>query len=121
RRRRRLVPGNEKDRDWDRERREVDKLLAKLPDADPALGRGPVTARNPQSGGGVPTVRTTPAVPGGTRSIAAAWLRLGLGLLLGVGMLVWPYSHICGAMLLFYGLGVLTIVVAAIARAPCAW
>jgi len=29
-----------KERDWDREMREVDKLLAKLPDADPALGRG---------------------------------------------------------------------------------
>ena len=58
------MPGNEKDRDWDREMREVDKLLAKLPDADPALGRGPVTARNPQ--GGVATVHMTPAVPGGT-------------------------------------------------------
>src|SRR5207248_9440707 len=100
---------SEQSADWERERREVDKLPAKRPAADPALGRGPVTARNPQSGGGVPTVRTTPAVPGGTRSVAAAWLRLGLGLLLGVGMLVWPYSHICGAKLLFYGLGALTL------------
>ncbi len=104
------MPGNEKDRDWDREMKEVDKLLAKLPDADPTLGRDPVTARHPQGGGGIATVRATPASPGGTRSVAAAWLRLGLGLALGIGMLAWPYSHICGAKLLFYGLGAVTLV-----------
>jgi len=37
-----------KERDWDREMREVDKLLAKLPEADPTLGRG------------VPTVPVSP-------------------------------------------------------------
>jgi hypothetical protein len=111
------VPGKEKDRDWDREMREVDKLLAKLPDADPTLGRAPA----PQSGGSVPTVRTTPAMAGGRRSVAAAWLRLGLGLLLGVGMLVWPYSHVCGARLLFYGIGAVTLVVAGIWSALASW
>jgi hypothetical protein len=111
------VVDKEKDRDWDREMREVDKLLAKLPEADPTLGR----AQPRTSQGGIPTIRTTPAVPGGTRSIAAAWLRLGLGLLLGIGMLVWPYSHICGARLLFYGLGALTLVVAGVWSALASW
>src|SRR6267142_1718453 len=63
------VVDKEKDRDWDREMREVDKLLAKLPDADPTLGRGVPTARSSQ--GGTPTVRTTPGVLGGTRTSVA--------------------------------------------------
>ena len=104
----------EKDRDWDREMREVDKLLAKLPEADPTLGRGVPTAR-PAHGGS--PVRTT----GGTRVVAATWGRLGLGLLLGVGMLVWPYSHVCGAKLLFYSIGVLTLMVSGVWSAAASW
>ena len=107
----------ERDRDWDREMREVDKLLAKLPEADPTLGRGHPTARSSQSG--IPTARMTPA--GGTRSVAATWGRLGLGLLLGVGMLVWPYSHVCGAKLLFYGIGVFTLTVSGVWSAFASW
>jgi hypothetical protein len=113
------VVDKEKERDWDREMREVDKLLAKLPDADPTLGRKPVYPPL----GGIPTVRTAaPAsLPGGTRSIAATWVRLGLGLLLGVGMLIWPYSHVCGIRLMFYGLGALTLVVAGVWSALASW
>jgi hypothetical protein len=96
---------------------EVDKLLAKLPEADPTLGRGVPTAR--PSHGGTSTARTT--VTGGTRSVAATWGRLGLGLLLGVGMLVWPYSHVCGAKLLFYGIGVFTLTVSGIWSATASW
>ena len=107
----------ERDRDWDREMREVDKLLAKLPEADPTLGRGVPTAR--PSHGGTSTARTT--VTGGTRSVAATWGRLGLGLLLGVGMLVWPYSHVCGAKLLFYGIGVFTLTVSGVWSAFASW
>ena len=116
---------DKKDRDWDREMRQVDKLLAKLPDADSTLGRGHPTAG--PSYGGVPTVRTTPVGlggrggTGGTRSIAASWLRLGLGLLLGVGMMVWPYTHVCGARLLFYGIGAVTLVVAGVWSAFASW
>ena len=36
-------------------------------------------------------------------------------------MLVWPYSHICGAKLLFYGLGALTLVVAGVWSALASW
>ena len=114
----------EKERDWDREMREVDKLLAKLPDADPTLGRGPIRAGATAGGGGgvggVPTIRTTPYLAGG-RGFASTWLRLGLGLLLGVGMLVWPYSHICGLKLLFYMLGIATLIVAGVWSALSSW
>ena len=109
------MAGKEKDlkeRDWDREMREVDKLLAKLPDADPTLGRA-------GGGGGVPTVprisqphavhREGPAAAGARLT---TWIRVGLGLALGIGMLVWPYSHVCGLKLIFYTLGAVTVVVA---------
>lgn len=104
-----------KERDWDREMREVDKLLAKLPDADPTLGRG---ERRPPLGG-APTVRTTPATPG--RDAAGTWLKLGLGVLLGVGMLVWPYSHVCGLKLFLYLLGIAMLIVAGTWSALAAW
>ncbi len=86
----------EKERDWDREMREVDKLLAKLPEAEPTLGRGvptvPVSPRPPvgsvpDSGGFQPTG------PARGRAWISTWMRVGLGLALGVGMLVWPYAH----------------------------
>lgn len=106
----------ERDRDWDREMREVDKLLAKLPDADPTLGRGVPTARPSQSS--IPTIRPTPS---GAHRVAATWGRLGLGLLLGVGMLVWPYSHVCGAKLLFYGIGAGTLTLSGVWSAFASW
>ncbi|MGH7528894.1 MAG: hypothetical protein ACREMN_00780 [Gemmatimonadales bacterium] len=106
----------EKERDWDREMREVDKLLAKLPDADPMPGRA-APPRPPQSG--VPTVLTTP-VPGG-RDVAATWLRLTLAMLLGIGMLVWPYTHVCGAKLFLYMLGIIMLIVAGVWAALASW
>ena len=45
----------EKDRDWDKEMAEVDRLLKKLPAADPTLGR---------ASGGQPTVRKSAVAPG---------------------------------------------------------
>jgi len=93
-----------KERDWDREMREVDKLLAKLPEAEPTLGRGvptvPVSPR-PSVGGVTGAVGPPPAGPARGRAWLTTWLRVGLGLVLGVGMLVWPYTHVCGLKLVF--------------------
>ena len=47
---------DQQERDWDREMREVDKLLAKLPDADPSLGRSvPTVPVSPRPGMAQPT------------------------------------------------------------------
>jgi hypothetical protein len=104
------VASKEKEHDWDREMREVDKLLAKLPEADPTLGRGvptvPKTARVSSPGAMGPTTGSTGI------SAFATWFRVGLGVVLGIGMLVWPYSHVCGAKLMFYLIGASTVVVA---------
>lgn len=110
----------EKERDWDREMREVDKLLAKLPDADPTLGHAPPRGGAGAAAGGVPTIRTTPYAPG-RRGPATTWLRLSLALLLGVGLLVWPYSHVCGVKLLFYILGIVMLIVAGVWSAFSSW
>src|SRR3989449_743490 len=51
-----VVADIEKDRDWDKEMAEVDRLLKKLPAADPTLGR---------ASGGPPTGPKPAATPGG--------------------------------------------------------
>lgn len=113
-----------KERDWDREMREVDKLLAKLPEADPSLGRGvptvPVTPRAQPAGstGGAPTFDTGRARG---RAWLTTWMRVGLGLALGVGMLVWPYAHACGWRLGLYLAGGAVVSVAGVWSALTSW
>jgi hypothetical protein len=107
---------DKKERDWDREMREVDKLLAKLPEADPTLGRGvptvPVSPR-PLVGGAAP--------PASARAWFTTWMRVGLGLALGIGMLAWPYGHSCGFKLVFYLIGATTVTVAGVWGALSSW
>ncbi len=113
------MAGKEKDRDWDREMREVDKLLAKLPEADPALGRDvPTVPRAYPAQVAHPPHAEGPAAAGARLT---TWVRVGLGLLLGVGMLVWPYSHVCGAKLLFYMIGAGTVIVAGVWSGVSSW
>ena len=108
-----------KDRDWDREMREVDKLLAKLPEADPTLGRGAPTVPRAYPAHGVPPPSAEGPAAAGAR--LTTWIRVGLGLALGVGMLVWPYSHVCGLKLLFYTIGAGTVVVAGVWSSMSSW
>jgi hypothetical protein len=112
-----------KDRDWDREMREVDKLLAKLPDADPVLGRGvPTVPVSPRAGVGPAAVPgAVHAGPARGKAWLTTWMRVGLGLALGVGMLVWPYTHVCGLKLTFYLIGATTVAVAGVWSALSSW
>jgi hypothetical protein len=112
-----------KERDWDREMREVDKLLAKLPDADPVLGRGvPTVPVSPRPAvGGVPGAPTHAAGPARGKAWATTWMRVGLGLALGIGMLAWPYGHACGLKLVFYLIGATTVTVAGVWSALTSW
>ena len=113
----------EKNRDWDKEMAEVDRLLKKLPEADPTLGR---------PSGGEPTVRKPAAAPGGRWSSGAApsagerlgtWAKVALGVLVGIGIApgVWPYSHGCGLRLIFYLLGVTTVMAAGLWASVSSW
>ncbi len=115
------MAGADKERDWDKEMAEVDRLLQKLPDAEPALGAG-----------AAPTVRKPAVVVGGAGAAGAAaraaeggrlgtWARVGLGLLIGIGMTQWPYTHGCGLQLLFYSLGVVAVIAAGTWSSLSSW
>lgn len=110
---------DQKERDWDREMREVDKLLAKLPEADPTLGRGvPTVPVSPRpAAAGSPTIHPGPARG---RAWLTTWMRVGLGLALGVGMVVWPYAR-CGPSLIFYLIGATAVTVGGVWSALTSW
>ena len=104
----------EKERDWDKEMKEVDKLLAKLPAADPYLVGSAPTVRKPAAHAPV-------AAPSRAHERLGTWLRVGLGVLLAVGTAAWPYSHQCGLRLIFYMIGAGTVVVAGGWSAISSW
>src|SRR2546429_9045880 len=103
-----VVADIEKGRDWDKEMAEVDRLLKKLPAADPTLGR---------PSGGEPTVRKPAAAPGGkwsggagppsARERVGTWAKVALGVVVGGGIAPggWPYSPGCGLGLIFFPIG----------------
>ena len=112
-----------KERDWDREMREVDKLLAKLPEADPTLGRGvpTVPVSRPAVGGAAASGGFQPTGPARGRAWLTTWLRVGLGVALGVGMVFWPYAHACGWALIGYFLGPIAVTVAGVWSGLTSW
>jgi len=97
----------DKEKDWEKEMAEVDRLLKKLPYGEPT-----------PSASSAPTVRKMPAVapPGADLTAAGQWLgtwaRVVLGLLIGIGMTQWPYTHGCGLRLIFYLMGVAAVIAA---------
>jgi hypothetical protein len=117
----RQVPDKEKPRDWDKELAEVDRLLAKLPHADPTLGRGGPAAPKPGTPGAphalAPGAVAATPPPGAT----VVWIRVGLGLLAGLAMTQWPYSHACGLKEMFYLVGAGAVVAAAVWGAWGSW
>src|SRR5207302_5956149 len=111
-----VVAGKEKERNWDREMAEVDKPLAKLPEADPYLKGAVTPAAHRPAGVGSPGSPYAPPHPGEARARGSAWLgtwaRVVLGLLIGIGMTQWPYTHGCGLRLIVYLLGVAAVIAA---------
>jgi hypothetical protein len=106
----------QKEKDWEREMREVDRLLAKLPTHETM----------PSPGGSGATLRRTPAA-GTSAPLSyaghrlATWARVGLGLLVGIGMTQWPYTHGCGTRLFFYLTGVVAVLAAGIWSSLSSW
>lgn len=118
-----MAKEKEKERDWDREMAEVDKLLAKLPAADPTLGRaGPGPAKPAgMPGAGAAAIAGRPGERPSSREWVGTWARVGLGLLIGIGMTQWPYTHGCGFRLWFYLAGVATVLVAGVWSSISSW
>ena len=106
----------------------VDRLLRKLPFADPHPGRA---SNNPAQQSG-PSKRITGPIAGVARSALIAppptpqeqmgtWARVVLGGLVAAAMLQWPYAHDCGFRLGAYLLGVTISVVAGGWGAVMSW
>ncbi len=113
----------EKERDWDKEMAEVDRLLKRLPNADPTLGRGgaDTTARRPAVAAGGATAGVDARTRGG--QWLGTWVRVVLGVLVGIGVApgVWPYTHGCGLHLIFYLTGVATVIAAGLWSSISSW
>jgi hypothetical protein len=100
--------------------RVVDRLLAQLPglQGEPALSQG--------SRSRFPTVvghaSATPRLQEATQSeLIGVWMRLLLGLSLGMMMARWPYSRTCGLPLFGYLSAVVTVMLAGVWAAAAAW
>ncbi|HEU5260322.1 MAG TPA: hypothetical protein VFU41_02740 [Gemmatimonadales bacterium] len=113
----------QKERDWDKEMAEVDRLLKKLPSAEPTPSRGaePTVRRPAVSGGPVAIAETM--FRSSAREWLGTWAKVGLGVLVGIGLTpgVWPYSHGCGLRLIFYLLGVTTVIAAGVWAGLSSW
>ena len=101
-------------RDWDKELAAIDKVI----DRQPAGGGAPVAAR----GSAAPAGRAAAGpVPGGRFAPLATWLRVGLGLLLAVGITQWPYPNACGFNLAVYLGAIGTVVLAGLWSSISSW
>jgi hypothetical protein len=109
------VAKKEQERDWDRELAEVDRLLNQLPSHREEQAASAAPKRAPAG----------PAAPAPGKTSSSEWLgtwaRVGLGVLLGIGMTQWPYTHGCGIRLFIYLGGVLTVVVAGVWSSLSSW
>ena len=57
------------------------------------------------------------------RDRIGTWAKVALGVLVGIGIApgVWPYSHGCGLRLIFYLLGVTTVIAAGVWASISSW
>jgi len=112
------VAKKEPNRDWDKELAEVDRLLNKLPSHREEQAAAAAAARRAAPAGGG-------AAPAGGEPSQGEWLgtwaRVGLGVVLGLAMPLWPYAHSCGIRLFIYLAGVLTVIVAGVWTGLSSW
>jgi hypothetical protein len=100
--------------------REVDRLLKKLPGAEPAPAREPISARAPVSTGGLSAGHQsapTPVIP----SPASVWGRTFVALIAAAGVPLWPYARTCGWPLYAYLGAVAAVMIAAGWAGVSAW
>jgi hypothetical protein len=101
--------------------RVVDRLLAQLPglrSAPAVVVESP--SRFPTVTGGTPSRRSQASAPSQSELIGV-WVRVMLGLSLGIMMARWPYARTCGLPLFGYFSAVLTVTLAGIWAAASAW
>lgn len=106
--------------------REVDRLLRKLPGADPSLISGPRVAAGQPVTGPRPATAASRESPSPARARPeptplAIWGLATLGAALGIALPAWPYAHDCGFSLYGYLAAVFVVLVVAGWTAIAAW
>jgi len=114
------MTGGQRPRDWDKELAQIDKLIAA------GAGAGAQTPAAPAAPGApaAPRAARAPAVQEGApgrRGVLFTWLRLLLGLALGVAITQWPYMRGCGIPLFGYLVAVAGVIVAGLWSAVSSW
>lgn len=108
------------DRDWDKELAKIDKQLESVSDTQLFPEKGAPGAAPP---GGAPRPGVSPQVVA-ERAAARSWpaiLRLTLSVLLGVGIVFWPYENRCGAGLAMYLVAVAAVLGSGVWSAVWTW
>jgi len=115
------MTGGQPPRDWDKELAQIDKLIAA---GGAAAGAGAQTPAAPAPTAAAPRAARAPAVHEGApgrRGVLFTWLRLLLGLALGVAITQWPYVRGCGVPLFGYLVAVAGVIVAGLWSAVSSW
>lgn len=106
--------GPQKERDWDKEMAQVDRLLSKLPTHEPAPAPRPA-GRSAVAGADDGERRLT------MREWLGTWVRVVLGVVIGVAITQWPYAHSCGFKLDVYLLAVSGVIAAGVWSSISSW
>ncbi len=115
------MTGGQGPRDWDKELAQIDKLMAAgggqaSPPAAPApAGQASVASRRRESA--PPPAAAAP----GRGAVVFTWVRLLLGLAVGIGITQWPYERGCGVLLFGYLAAVGGVIVAGLWSAVSSW
>ena len=107
------------ERDWDKELAKIDKQLESVSDAQ----LFPDKAKPGPAPGGAAGATVSPKVAA-DRAAARSWpaiLRLTLSVLLGVGILFWPYENRCGFGLTGYLIAVAAVIGSGVWSAVWTW
>ena len=105
--------------DWDKELAKVDRQLASLSD-DQLLGAKAPAAASPGKVA-VPLATGGPAGEPRPTTAFGVFARLALSVVLGVGMVLWPYEARCGVGLAAYLAAVLVVVTSGVWSSVWTW
>ena len=95
---------------------EIDKLLKKLPHAEPSLSGGQAPSAAPVVGVGraarADSTLSSRSVPLDGKTLLAVWGRVALVGMFGLALTQWPFARECGLGLVWYGAAVVVLLVA---------
>ena len=89
-------------RDWDKELAKVDRQIGSMSDADLLAASQAQRPTEKDASAGAIRAATAPARAGNVPGKWGVYARVGMALVLGVGLLFWPYDTRCGLGLFGY-------------------